>query len=118
MAIELSLIYWNAIDSVHQLAAAAGLPLFRAKEVGQDVVRHAGDIVDDEDEIFAAVPARAALEIPNPPRPMFGIDPAARGVAPADLAGDAGLQGEGQPDEVRRPHPADADLCRRAALRA
>ncbi|MCY1008246.1 hypothetical protein OV079_22325 [Nannocystis pusilla] len=75
VAIELSLIYWNAIDSVHQLAAAAGLPLFRAKEVGQDVVRHAGDIVDDEDEIFAAVLARAALEIPNPPRPMFGIDP-------------------------------------------
>jgi hypothetical protein len=75
VAIELSLIYWNAIDSVHQLAAAAGLPLFRAKEVGQDVVRHAGDMVDDEDEIFAAVLARAALEIPNPPRPMFGIDP-------------------------------------------
>lgn len=75
VAIELSLIYWNAIDSVHQLAAAAGLPLFRAKEVGQDVVRHAGDFADDEDEIFAAVLARAALEIPNPPRPMFGIDP-------------------------------------------
>ncbi|MDC0716319.1 LBF_2804 family protein [Nannocystis bainbridge] len=75
VVIELSLIYWNAIDSVHQLAAAAGLPLFRAKEVGQDVVRHVGDMVDDEDEIFAAVLARAALEIPNPPRPMFGIDP-------------------------------------------
>lgn len=74
VAIELSLIYWNAIDSVHRLAAAAGLPLFRAKEVGEDVVDD-GDDDDDEDEIFAAVLARAALEIPNPPRPMFGIDP-------------------------------------------
>lgn len=75
VAIELSLIYWNAIDSVHQLAAAAGLPLFRAKAAGEDVIRAAGDMVDDEDDIFAAVLARAALEIPNPPRPMFGIDP-------------------------------------------
>ena len=74
VAIELSLIYWNAIDSVHRLAAAAGLPLFRAKEAGQDVVGD-DDGVDHEDEIFAAVLARAALEIPNPPRPMFGIDP-------------------------------------------
>lgn len=74
VALELSLIYWNAIDSVHQLAAAAGLPLFRAKEAGQDVVGQEGE-VDSEDEIFAAVLARAALEIPNPPRPMFGIDP-------------------------------------------
>lgn len=73
--VELSLIYWNAIDSVHKLAAAAGLPLFRAKQAGEDVVRAAGDDKDDEDEIFAAVLARAALEIPNPPRPMFGIDP-------------------------------------------
>jgi hypothetical protein len=75
VAIELSLIYWNAIDSVHQLAAAAGLPLFRAKEAGQDVVGDVDDEGDHEDEIFAAVLARAALEIPNPPRPMFGIDP-------------------------------------------
>jgi hypothetical protein len=73
--VELSLIYWNAIDSVHKLAAAAGLPLFRAKQAGVDVVRAEGDESDDEDEIFAAVLARAALEIPNPPRPMFGIDP-------------------------------------------
>lgn len=75
VVVELSLIYWNAIDSVHKLAAAAGLPLFRAKAAGEDVVRADGDEDDDEDEIFAAVLARAALEIPNPPRPMFGIDP-------------------------------------------
>lgn len=73
--IELSLIYWNAIDSVHKLAAAAGLPLFRAKASGADVGRDEDEEEDDEDEIIAAVLARAALEIPNPPRPMFGIDP-------------------------------------------
>jgi hypothetical protein len=75
VAIELSLIYWNAIDSVHQLAAAAGLPLFKAREAGEDVVHREGEEEGHEDEIFAAVLARAALEIPNPPRPMFGIDP-------------------------------------------
>lgn len=73
--LELSLIYWNAIDSVHKLAAAAGLPLFRPKAAGEDVGRAHDEEEDDEDEIFAAVLARAALEIPNPPRPMFGIDP-------------------------------------------
>lgn len=72
---ELSFIYWNAIDSVHRIAAAAGVSLFAARDAGQDVVRPAGEAADDEDEIFAAVLARAALEIPNPPRPMFGIDP-------------------------------------------
>ncbi len=73
--LELSLIYWNSIDSVHRLAAAAGLPLFRPKATGEDVGRSNDEAEDDEDEIFAAVLARAALEIPNPPRPMFGIDP-------------------------------------------
>lgn len=66
--VELSFIYWNAIISVHRLAEAAGVVLFRAAD---------GSPADtaEEDEIFAAVLARAALEIPNPPRPMFGIDP-------------------------------------------
>lgn len=64
--VELGFIYWNAIISVHRLAEAAGVVLFRADGGAQD---------DGEDEIFAAVLARAALEIPNPPRPMFGIDP-------------------------------------------
>jgi hypothetical protein len=63
--VELSFIYWNAIISVHRLAEAAGVALFRPDD----------DSDDDEDEIFAAVLARAALEIPNPPRPMFGINP-------------------------------------------
>lgn len=68
--VELGFIYWNAIISVHRLAEAAGVVLFRAED---GVNGSAG--ADSEDEIFAAVLARAALEIPNPPRPMFGIDP-------------------------------------------
>lgn len=63
--VELSFIYWNAIASVHQLAEAAGISLFDPDD----------DRPDDDDEVFAAVLARAALEIPNPPRPLFGIDP-------------------------------------------
>ncbi|MBA3546458.1 MAG: hypothetical protein H0T76_08255 [Nannocystis sp.] len=65
--VELGFIYWNAIISVHRLAEAAGVVLFRAEDGSSSA--------DSEDEIFAAVLARAALEIPNPPRPMFGIDP-------------------------------------------
>lgn len=75
VAIELSLIYWNAIDSVHRLAAATGVPLFRSRGAGEEGSRAEDEADDGEDEIFAAVLARAALEIPNPPRPMFGIDP-------------------------------------------
>lgn len=63
--VELSFVYWNAIASVHKLAEAAGITLFRPDD----------DNEDDEDEMFAAILARAALEIPNPPRPLFGIDP-------------------------------------------
>lgn len=63
--VELSFIYWNAIASVHKLAEAAGVSLFREGDERED----------NEDEMFAAVLARAALEIPNPPRPLFGIDP-------------------------------------------
>ncbi len=63
--VELSFIYWNAIISVHRLAEAAGVALFRSDNGS----------ADDEDEIFAGVLARAALEIPNQPRPLFGIDP-------------------------------------------
>ena len=63
--VELSFIYWNAIISVHRLAEAAGVVLFQPDD----------DSDDDSDEVFAAMLARAALEIPNPPRPMFGINP-------------------------------------------
>ena len=78
--LELSLIYWNAIDSVHKLAAAAGVPLFGAAATGEDEEEERqSERAEGEtrtgDELFAAVLARAALEIPNPPRPMFGIDP-------------------------------------------
>ncbi len=63
--VEMAFIYWNAIISVHRLAEAAGVALFRPDD----------DSDDDQDEIFAAVLARAALEIPHAPRPMFGINP-------------------------------------------
>lgn len=72
---ELSLIYWNAIDSVDKLAAAAGVTLFGAAATGEEPGSGEGEDGGSGDEIFAAVLARAALEIPNPPRPMFGIDP-------------------------------------------
>lgn len=68
--VELGFIYWNAIISVHRLAEAAGVVLFRGEGGASG-----GSSGESEDEIFAAVLARAALEIPNPPRPMFGIDP-------------------------------------------
>lgn len=68
--VELGFIYWNAIISVHRLAEAAGVVLFRAEDGASG-----SSGADSEDEIFAAVLARAALEIPNPPRPMLGIDP-------------------------------------------
>ena len=63
--VELSFIWSNAIVSVQRLAEAAGVALFRPDDASGD----------EEDEIFAGVLARAALEIPNPPRPLFGIDP-------------------------------------------
>lgn len=61
-AIEILLLYWDALRSVHLLARAAGVPLF------------AGDPYDDRSPLAAAL-TRAALELPNPPETNYGVDP-------------------------------------------
>lgn len=59
-ACEIAFLYWDALRSVHALADAAGLELFGAGE---------------ERAAVAAALARAALELPNPPDAVFGVDP-------------------------------------------
>ncbi|MCB9621577.1 MAG: hypothetical protein H6724_19240 [Sandaracinus sp.] len=56
--LEIALLYWDGLRSVHRLAVAAGLPLFGDK---------------DEPRTTALALARAALELPNP-RTAKGID--------------------------------------------
>ncbi|MEZ4248654.1 MAG: hypothetical protein R3B99_10480 [Polyangiales bacterium] len=56
--LEIALLYWDGLRSVHRLAVAAGLPLFGAQ---------------DEPRTTALALARAALELPNP-RTAHGID--------------------------------------------
>ncbi len=55
---EIVYLYWDALKSVHQMAAAAGLPLRTV-----------------EGEGIAVAMARAALELPTPPNPVLGVDP-------------------------------------------
>lgn len=59
---ELSFLYWDALRSVDRLAKIAGLDL----SPGSTDARRA--------EVAAAL-VRAALELPNPPRLVTGIDP-------------------------------------------
>ncbi len=58
-ALEIAYLYFDALRSVHNLARAAGLN-----------VRAHGD----EEEVALAL-ARAALELPDPREPVFGVDP-------------------------------------------
>ncbi len=58
--VEILFLYWDALRSVHALSVAAGVPLFEG---------------EDPEEAVAAGLARAALELPNPPEPLFGVDP-------------------------------------------
>jgi len=58
---EIGFLYWDALRSVHDLSRAAGLTLFEDEE-------------DERNEVAAAL-ARAALELPNPAKSMFNIDP-------------------------------------------
>lgn len=60
--LEIGFLYWDALRSVHDLSRAAGLRLFE------------GDDDDEQAEIAAAL-ARAALELPSPPKGVFDIDP-------------------------------------------
>jgi len=61
-AIEILLLYWDGLRSVHLLARAAGVPLFP------------GDPYDERSPLAAAL-SRAALELPNPPETRYGVDP-------------------------------------------
>jgi hypothetical protein len=61
-AVEIALLYWDSLRSVHELARAAGVPLFPKGAV-------------DERSPLAATLTRAALELPNPPDKTYGIDP-------------------------------------------
>ena len=58
--VEILYLYWDGLRAVHGLATAAGLDLFPHGDAGHAV---------------AASMARAALELPNPPDPVHGIDP-------------------------------------------
>src|SRR5207249_1674991 len=53
---ELAFIYFHGLRSSHELARAAGLEV-------------------KGDPILASALARAALEMPNPTRPVLGVDP-------------------------------------------
>ncbi|MHB8879059.1 MAG: LBF_2804 family protein, partial [Myxococcaceae bacterium] len=59
-AIEIALLYWDALRSVHQLSHVAGLELFPP--------------VGDGPAVAGAL-ARAALELPNPSYQVYGVDP-------------------------------------------
>jgi hypothetical protein len=60
-AAEIAFLYWDALRAVQALAHAAGLDL--------------GDGLDDDPSGTLRALARAALEIPNPPDVVPGIDP-------------------------------------------
>ena len=68
--VEIGFLYWDSLRSVHRLAAEAGLDLFDDK--------------DEAREAVAAALARAALELPNPPRGLYGVD-ATREASQAEL---------------------------------
>ena len=58
--VEILYLYWDGLRAVHGLATAAGLDLFPGGDAGQAI---------------ASAMARAALELPNPPGQLHGIDP-------------------------------------------
>jgi hypothetical protein len=59
--LEIGFLYWDALRSVHDLSHAAGLDLFATKS--------------EERQAIAGALARAALELPNPHEPVFGVNP-------------------------------------------
>ncbi len=59
---EIGYLYWDALRAVHSMATAAGLRLSAATLSGE------------QKEVALAL-ARAALELPNPPHRVFGVDP-------------------------------------------
>jgi len=59
---EIGFLYWDALRSVHAMATAAGLGLANEQLTG------------DQRDVALAL-ARAALELPNPPQRVFGMNP-------------------------------------------
>jgi hypothetical protein len=59
---EIGFLYWDALRAVHSMATAAGLRL-------------STETLSGEQEEVALALARAALELPNPPHRVFGVDP-------------------------------------------
>jgi hypothetical protein len=59
---EIGFLYWDALRSVHAMATAAGLGL------------SAEELSGEKREVALAL-ARAALELPNPPHRVFGVNP-------------------------------------------
>jgi hypothetical protein len=59
---EIGFLYWDALHAVHAMASAAGLKLSES------------DLKGEQRDVALAL-ARAALELPNPPHRMFGVDP-------------------------------------------
>lgn len=59
---EIGFLYWDALHSVHAMATAAGLRL-------------SVEALSGEQQDVALALARAALELPNPPHRVFGVDP-------------------------------------------
>lgn len=58
--VEIAYLYYDALRSVHDLARAAGLCVAEGPRAEREV---------------AAALARAALELPDPREPVFGVDP-------------------------------------------
>jgi hypothetical protein len=63
--LEVIYLYWSGLRSVHRLAQVAGVDLFPGGAHGERVS-------------VASALARAALELPNPRQPVYGIDPMRR----------------------------------------
>lgn len=59
---EIGFLYWDALRSVHAMATAAGLRL-------------SAEALSGEQREVALALARAALELPNPPERVFGVNP-------------------------------------------
>ncbi len=63
--LEIFFLYWDALASVEKLAKTAGISLAAATEEG----------ASERHQQVALALARAALELPNPPKNRFGINP-------------------------------------------
>lgn len=73
-ALEVAFLYWDGLRTVHELSCVAGLDLVGGRK----------------DRRLAEALARAALELPDPASPVFGIDPL-RGASKAQLLAAAAL---------------------------